>query len=136
MKVESYLSFEGRCVEAIEFYKSALGAKELFLMRYKDSPQSPAGGFPAPMLDKVMHSSLKIGDTTVMATDGHCQGHPNFSGITLSLSVTNGADAERFFAALSEGGKVNMPMAKTFFSSHFGMVTDRFGVPWMVIVQD
>jgi PhnB protein len=136
MKVEPYLNFEGRCDEAIEFYKKAAGAKVGMLMRFKESPQPPSsGGFPAEMLEKVMHSSFRIGDTIVMATDGHCTGKSNFSGITLSLSVATDEEANRLFSALGDGGKVNMPLAKTFFSSSFGMLTDRFGVPWMVIVQ-
>jgi PhnB protein len=136
MQVLPYLGFDGRCEEAIEFYKSAVGAKVESLMRFKESPDCPPSGkFPPEMLEKVMHSSLKIGKSTVMATDGHCKGKPNFSGISLTLSVTSADDAERYFAALGEGGKVTMPMAKTFFSSRFGMLTDRFGVPWMVVVQ-
>jgi PhnB protein len=134
--VQAYLSFDGRCDEAIEFYKKALGAKVNMLMRFKESPEPPPSGqFPPEILDKVMHASLRIGDSTVMASDGRCQGKPNFSGICLNLTVSNDAEAEQRFAALAEGGKVTMPMAKTFFSSRFGMVTDRLGVPWMVYVQ-
>ena len=81
-----------------------------------------------------MHASFRIGDTTVMASDGRCQGKPNFQGFSLSLTAPNDAEAERLFAALADGGQVQMPMAKTFFSSRFGMVADRFGVSWMVIV--
>ena len=136
MKIEPYLSFEGRCDEAIEFYKKALGAKVNMLMRFKDCPEAPPSGqFPPDIAAKVMHASLRIGDTIVMASDGRCGGKANFSGISLSLSVSSDAEAEQKFAALSEAGKVHTPMAKTFFSSRFGMVTDRFGVSWMVIVQ-
>jgi PhnB protein len=81
-----------------------------------------------------MHANLRIGDTTVMASDGRCQGRPNFQGFSLSLTVPNDAEAERRFVALADGGQVQMPLAKTFFSSRFGMVTDRFGVLWMIIV--
>jgi PhnB protein len=136
MKVQPYLSFEGRCDEAIEFYKSAVGAKVNRLVRFKDSPETPkSGAFPPEILDKVMHASLTIGDSIVMATDGRCQGKANFSGITLTLLVATDADADRMFGALSEGGKVNMPLTKTFFSSRFGMLTDRFGVAWMVLTE-
>src|SRR5208337_79764 len=133
---QPYVCFNGRCDEAIEFYKSALGARVNMLMRFKESPEPPPSGkFPPEILDKVMHASLRIGDSTVMATDGGCQSKAGFSGITLTLSVSNDADAKRLFAALADGGKVGMPLAKTFFSSSFGMLTDRFGVSWMVLVQ-
>ncbi|HEY1923079.1 MAG TPA: VOC family protein [Tepidisphaeraceae bacterium] len=136
MKVEPYLSFEGRCQEAIDFYQKALGAKVEMIMHFKDSPDKPSSGsFPPELLNKVMHSSLTVGGSRVMATDGHATGKPNFAGISLTLSVSTDAEAEQFFAALSEGGKVSMPLAKTFFSSRFGMVNDRFGVPWIVIAQ-
>ena len=136
MKVEPYLSFEGRCEEAIEFYKTAVGAKVNVLMRFNESPECPPSGkFPPEILNKVMHASLRIGDSTVMATDGRCAGQSNFSGISLTLSVSSDAEAGRLFTALAEGGKVGMPLAKTFFSSRFGMVNDRFGVGWMVLVQ-
>jgi PhnB protein len=135
MRVEPYLNFDGRCEEAIEFYKRALGAEVTMFMRFKDSPEKPAEGQCAPGADdKIMHASLRIGDTTVMASDCHCQGKPNFQGISLSLSLTDEAQAQRAFAAISEGGKVTMPLTKTFFSPQFGVVTDRFGVTWMIIV--
>ena len=135
MKVEPYLNFDGRCDEAIEFYKKALGAEVTMLMRFKDSPVPPPPGMSVPGSEnKVMHSSLRIGDSTVMASDGRCQGHGKFDGTSLTISVATDADAERIFGALSDGGKICMPLAKTFYSSRFGMVNDRFGVPWMVIV--
>src|SRR6185503_6072632 len=127
MKVEPYLFLDGRCEEAIEFYRKTLGAKVEMLMRFKDSPapQQP-GMVPAGAGDKVMHASLRIGDTTVMASDGECLGRPSFQGFSLSLTARDDAEAERLFAALANGGKVQMPLAKTFFSSRFGMVADRF----------
>jgi PhnB protein len=135
MQVQPYLFFEGRCEEAVEFYKSALGAEVTMLMRYKDSPEPPSPGCVPPGAEnKVMHASFRIGQTVVMASDGRCLGNPGFQGFSLSLAVTNEAEAERLFASLAEGGQVQMPLTKTFFSSRFGMVADRFGVSWMVIV--
>lgn len=132
MQIQPYLFFDGRCEEAIEFYRRTLGAEVTMLMRFKDSPE-PAMN-PPDAGDKVMHASLRIGDSTVMASDGRCQGQPSFQGFSLSLTVSDEAEADRMFAGLAEGGQVQMPLAKTFFSPRFGMVADRFGVPWMIIV--
>ena len=135
MRVETYLFFDGCCEEAIEFYKKILGAEVTMLMRFKDSPEPPQPGMiPSGSENKIMHVSFRIGDTTVMASDGRCAGQANFQGFSLSLTVANEAEADRKFAALAEGGQVQMPMAKTFWSPRFGMVTDRFGVGWMVSV--
>jgi PhnB protein len=135
MQVQPYLFFEGRCEEAIEFYRKALGAEVTMLMRFKDSPEPPAPGMCAPGSEnKVMHANLRIGDTAVMVSDGRCGGQPSFQGFSLSLAVHDGAEAARRFAALADGGHVHMPLGKTFFSSRFGMVADRFGVLWMIIV--
>lgn len=133
MYVQSYLFFDGRCEEAIEFYKSALSAEVDMLMRFKDSPEPPQPGMcPPGSDDKVMHASFRVGDTVVMASDGSCLGEPMFQGFALALSVKAEAEADRMFNALSAGGQVQMPLTKTFFSPRFGMVTDRFGVAWMV----
>jgi PhnB protein len=132
MRVQPYLFFEGRCEEALEFYRRALGAEVEMLMRFKDSPDP--GSCTAGSEDKVMHASFRIGDSTLMASDGRCQGQASFQGISLSLTAADDAEAERLFAALAEGGQVQVPLEKTFFSSRFGMVADRFGVPWMVVV--
>jgi PhnB protein len=135
MRVEPYLFFEGRCEEAIEFYRGALGAEVTALMRYKEMPEPRDPNMCAPgSEDKVMHSSFRIGDTTVMASDGMSSGQPSFQGISLSLSAPDDAEAERLFAALADGGQVQMPLTPTFFSSRFGMVADRFGVSWMLVV--
>jgi len=135
MQAQPYLFFEGRCEEAIEFYKKALGAEVTMLMRYKDSPEPPKPGMiPPGSENKVMHSSLRIGEATVMASDGRCQGRPSFQGFSLCLTVRSEAEADRAFAALADGGKVQSPLTKTFFSPRFGMVADRFGVGWMVYV--
>ena len=136
MLVQPYLSFDGRCEEAIEFYRKALGAETTMLMRFKECPEPPPPGMVPPGSEnKIMHASLRIGDTIVMASDGACQGKPGFQGISLSLTVPNEAEADRRFNALADGGKVQMPLTKTFFSPRFGMVADRFGVTWMVIVE-
>jgi PhnB protein len=135
MSIDPYLNFDGRCEEAIEFYKKALGAEVTMLMRYSENPEPSPPEMVAPGSEnKIMHSSLRIGGATVMASDGYCKGEPGFKGITLSLTVADEAAADRAFGALSDGGKVHMPLTKTFFSPRFGMVADRFGVPWMVIV--
>ena len=133
--VQPYLSFDGRCEEAVEFYRRALGAEVTMLMRFKDSPEPPQPGMcPPGSGDKVMHASFRIGDTTVMASDGRCEGRPSFQGFSLSLTVPDEAEADRLFAALADGGQVQMPLARAFFSPRFGMVADRFGVSWMIIV--
>src|SRR5258705_5691265 len=135
MQVQPYLVFEGRCEEAIEFYKKALGAKVEMLMRFKDAPEQPgAGECPPGVDDKIMHAALKIGEATVMASDGRMQGKPAFQGFALSLDLKDKEEAERKFQALSDGGQVQMPLGKTFFATSFGMVADPFGVPWMVTV--
>ncbi|HEX5471444.1 MAG TPA: VOC family protein [Lacipirellulaceae bacterium] len=136
MSIEPYLNFDGRCEEAIEFYRKALGAEVMMLMRYKENPEPPQPGMVAPGTEeKIMHAGLRIQGSTIMASDGYCKGEPNFKGITLTLTVADVAAADRTFAALSDGGKVQMPLTKTFFSPRFGMLADRFGVPWMIIVQ-
>ena len=133
MQVEPYLFFEGRCDEALEFYRTTLGAEVTLLMRYKESPDP---GMCAPGAeDKVMHANVRIGTSTIMVSDGRCEGPPVFRGFSLSLSPTDKAEAERLYAGLSDGGQVVMPLAKTFWSPLFGMVTDRFGVMWMINVQ-
>ena len=135
MQVQPYLFFEGRCEEALAFYRGALGAEVTALMRFNESPDPPPPGtVPPGSEDKVMHAAFRIGDATVMASDGRCSGQPRFGGVSLSLSVPDEGTADRFFAALAEGGQVRMPLGKTFFSPRFGMVADRFGVSWMVIV--
>lgn len=136
MHVQPYLFFEGRCEEAIKFYKRAVGAEVLMLMRFGESPElPPPGAVPSGSEDKVMHACLRIGDTEVMASDGGCNaGSRGFQGFSLSLSIADEAEAGRVFAALADGGEVRMPLGRTFFSPCFGMLADRFGVGWMVIV--
>jgi PhnB protein len=131
MQIEPYLFFEGRTEEALEFYKSKLGAKVEFMMRYKDNPDPQYN--PPNSGEKVMHSCFRIGDTQVMASDGNCTGKPSFQGFSLTFNAADEADARRRFNALAEGGQVNLPLSETFFAKSFGMVADRFGLNWMVM---
>jgi PhnB protein len=134
MQVQPYLFFDGRCEEAIEFYRKALGAQVEMLMRFKESPEPlPADKAPPGSENKVMHACIRIGDTQVMASDGSCAGKLSFQGFSLSLSAKDEAEADRLFGALADGGQVRMPLGPTFFAQRFGMVADRFGVGWMVI---
>ena len=132
MQVQPYLFLEGRCEEAVEFYRRTLGAEVTMLMRFKDSPD-PAM-VPPGAANKVMHASFRIGETTVLASDGRCEGRSSFQGFALSLTVPGETEADRLFAALADGGQVQMPLTRTFFSPRFGMVADRFGVSWMIFV--
>ncbi len=137
MYVEPYLFFEGRCEEAINFYRDAIGAEVTALMRFKDSPEPPSKEMcPPGAEDNVMHASFKIGDTTIMAADGMGSGKPNFAGISLAITVPDEATARQYFAALQEGGgQVQAPLTPTFFSPSFGMVADKFGVSWMIVAE-
>ena len=133
MHVEPYLFFNGRCEEAIAFYQRTLGAELLMLMRNKDNPEpAPPGMLPPGSESKVMHATLRIGTGNLMLSDGRCDGQPVFAGFSLSLDAASEAEAERLFTALADGGAVQMPLARTFWSPKFGMVQDRFGVGWMV----
>jgi PhnB protein len=135
MQVEPYLFFEGRCEEAIEHYRKALGAEVTMLMRNKESPEPPSPDkLPPGSENKILHSSFRLGETTVMASDGFCSGKPSFQGFSLTVGAPNEAEARRMFTALADGGQVRMPLSKTFFSPCFGMVADRFGVSWMIMV--
>lgn len=133
MRIQPYLFFDGRCDEAIAFYRETVGAEVTMLMRYKDSPEPHHN--PNAKDEHVMHASLRISDSMVMASDGHCLGQPKFEGFALSLSPADEAEANRLFGALSAGGNVIVPLGKTFFSPAFGMLTDRFGVSWMIYVE-
>ena len=133
MNVQSYLFFNGRCEEAIEFYKKTLGAKVEMMMRFKEAPE-PHKCAPGTE-NKIMHASLRFGDTMVMASDGMAQGQPEFKGFSLTIAAKDEAEAERLFGALSSGGQVHQPLVKTFFSPKFGMCADKFGLGWMVMVE-
>lgn len=132
--IQPYLFFGGRCEEALEFYRTALNAQVDMLMHYKDSPEPPPPGTLQPGFeDKVMHASFRVGNSTIMASDG-CDEGSGFSGFSLSLAMPTESDADRVFALLADGGKVQMPLSKTFWSPRFGMLTDRFGIGWMITV--
>jgi PhnB protein len=133
--IQPYLFFDGKCEEAIEFYKHAVGAKVHMLMRYKDAPPEAQQNMPPANKDKVMHATLQIGQSIVLASDGHCKGNPKFEGFALSLALKTPEEVDKAFQALSEGGQVAMPTGETFFSKRFGMLTDKFGVMWMVMVS-
>jgi PhnB protein len=133
MRVQPYIFFNGKCEEALEFYKQALGAKVTGLMRFKDNPD-PAMN-PPNSEEKIMHAAVSIGETDLLVSDGECGGSPNIQGVSLVINVKSAVEAETCFRALSEGGQVRMPLGKTFFASSFGMLSDRFGVGWMVIAQ-
>ena len=133
MNLQPYLFFDGKCEEALDFYSKAVGAEPKMLMRFNQAPDqsmiSPGSE------NKVMHAQVQIGDTTVLMSDGRCTGNTNFQGFALAIRANTENEADKAFNALADGGKVNMPMAKTFFSSRFGMCNDKFGVGWMVLVS-
>ena len=133
--VQPYLFFNGICEQAVDFYRKALGAEVEMMMRFKESPEPPEPGMVPPGYEnKIMHTSFRIGQTTIMASDG-CGGEKaNFQGFSLSLAVPSEAEADRAFAALADGGQVRKPLTKTFWSPRFGMLEDRFGVGWMISV--
>lgn len=134
--IQAYLFFNGRCQEALDFYQAALGAEIGMVMHFKDNPENPdscPGGHKVNP-ESVMHASFVIKGSTVMASDGMGQDGPKFEGFTLSYTADDEAEAHQRFNALGAGGKVVMPLGKTFYSPCFGMVEDRFGLSWMVIV--
>lgn len=132
--IQPYLFFNGRCEEALEFYRKALGGETGMVMRYKDSPEAPPPGAVPPGFEtKIMHASFRIGQTMVMASDGCSGEQAKYEGFSLSLSVSSDKEAEKCFKELAKGGRVETPLTKTFFASSFGMVVDRFGICWMVL---
>ena len=135
MQTQIYLFFDGRTDEALDFYKKTLGIEVEMLMRFKDAPPEARQGCAPGSEDKVMHSCFRVGDQRMMASDGYAKGNPEFKGFSLSLSTKDEADAEKVFAALAQGGQVQQPLIKTFFSPKFGMVQDKFGLGWMVMVE-
>lgn len=134
MPVQPYLFFDGRCEEALAFYGRALGAKVNAMMRFSEAPDPPPPECAPANAAAIMHASFTVGDTELMASDGMAAGTPDFRGFSLSITADDEAHARRLFDALGDGGQVQMPLGRTFFSPCFGMVADRFGVSWMVIV--
>ena len=132
MNLQPYLFFDGKCDEALDFYKKAVGAQTKMLMRFNQAPDQSM--ITPGSENKAMHAQVQIGDTTVLMSDGRCSGNTNFQGFALTITANTEAEADKIFGALAGGGKVTMPMAKTFFSPRFGMLTDKFGVGWMVLV--
>ena len=135
MNVQPYVFFDGKCEEALEFYKGAVGAKVDMLMRFKEAPPEAQANMSPGSKEKVMHAAFKIGDTQILASDGECHGKPAFQGFSLTINAANDAEADKVFGALGKGGKVTMPMTSTFFASRFGMLADKFGVNWMVLAE-
>jgi PhnB protein len=131
-QVQTYLQFNGRTEEALEFYKAAVGAETTMMMRFSDAPEACGGQMPPA--DKVMHASFRIGESELLATDGGCTAATGFSGFALTLTLADRPAAEQAYAALSEGGQAQMPLEKTFFASAFGTLVDKFGVNWSIIV--
>ena len=131
--VQPYLFFGGRCEEALNFYRNAVGAEVQMLTRFKESPEPH--GLPDCFDDKIMHATVRIGKTMLMASDGQCEGNQDFEGFALSITVPNETEAERVFAALGQDGLITMPLEKTFWTAKFGMLQDRFGVTWMVSIE-
>jgi PhnB protein len=135
MRVEPYLFFNGRCEEALEFYKKAIGIETVRILRFKDCPEPAQPGMVPPGSEnKIMHCAFRIGESTILGSDGRCQGSQKYEGFALTIKVATEAEADRLFAGLSEGGQVQMPLTKTFFSPRFGMVADKFGMTWMIII--
>ena len=135
MNIQPYLYFDGRCDEAITFYREAIGAELVMLMRFGEAPEGEGCAGPMPPADKVMHACLQIGDSQVLVSDGFAAGNPEFKGVSLSLNADNDAHARKLFDALALGGQVQMPLAESFFATSFGMLTDRFGVAWIIVVS-
>ena len=132
MTVQPYLFFNGRADEALAFYKTALGAESTMVMRFKENPGGTAVNPPGSD-DKVMHMAFKVGDTLIMGSDGHTYGKTNFQGFALAITVDTVEKAKKMEAALLEGGSQGMPSGETFFAKYFAMVTDKFGMQWMLI---
>src|SRR5215469_7480188 len=131
MEIQPYLFFDGRCEEAIAFYRDALGAQELMKMRFKDAPASEDFKTSPDVADKIMHASLQIGNSHLLMSDGQAgEQKLSHSGFSLSVTATDVASGEKHFNALAQGGKVTMPFQKTFWTEGFGMLVDKFGVPW------
>ncbi|MGH8443665.1 MAG: VOC family protein [Solimonas sp.] len=134
MNIQAYLAFDGRCEEALEFYREAIGAEITSLMRFSECPDPmPPDMLPPGSEHKIMHSAFRVAGQELLASDGNCAGKSKFDGFSLALSVADPQTAQRYFKALGHGGQIHQPLIKTFFASSFGVVNDRFGVSWMVL---
>jgi PhnB protein len=133
MRIEPYIFFEGCAEQAAHFYQATLGAEIIALLRYSEAPDPTMCPVDDP--EKVMHMNLRIGDSVVMGSDGNCSGEARFQGFALTLNAKDVNEAEKLFGLLADGGQVQMPLEETFFSPAFGMLADRFGVPWMIHVE-
>lgn len=134
MNVQPYIFFEGRCEEALAFYRRAIGAEIVQLKRYREAPQRNPD-LPPGSDDKIMHAAFRVGDSVVLASDGFSNGNPTFTGFSLTIEADDTAQAEYMFAALADGGEVKQPLIETFFSPRFGMLVDRFGLGWIIVAQ-
>jgi PhnB protein len=130
MELSTHLNFNGQCAEAFKFYERCLGGKLVVLMTHGDSPMKDQ--VPADWHDKVIHARLEVGKDALMGCDAPPTRYATPQGSSVSITLEAPADAERIFGALADRGKITMPFQKTFWSQGFGMVVDRFGVPWMV----
>ncbi|HLZ65389.1 MAG TPA: VOC family protein [Aliidongia sp.] len=130
MQVNPYLSFDGRCAEALKFYERCLGARTEFQITFGGSPM--ADQVPPEWHDKIMHASMSIGDQVLMGSDAPPDRYKAPQGMTVSLGIADPAEADRVFAGLSEGATIQMPIQETFWALRFGMLVDQFGIPWMV----
>jgi PhnB protein len=130
MKLNAYLTFDGDCKEAFEYYRNVLGGEITFMLSHRDSPAAEQTS--PEWLDKIMHARLAIGGNVLMGSDSPPQYFITPQGFTVSIAVDDSSEGLRIFNALAEGGIVRMPFEKTFWAEGFGMVVDRFGTPWMV----
>lgn len=136
MFVQPYLFFNGRCEEALKFYGQVLGAEVTMMMRFGESPDPQTKANMAPGTeDKIMHANVRIRDTQIMVSDGRCAGTSQFYGFALTLNAKDAADAEKLYTTLGEGGTPHAPLTETFFADKFGMMTDKFGVLWMILAE-
>lgn len=136
MDVQTTLNFYGCTEEAVKFYCMAIEAKTLFMMRFRDRPDYPQ--LKPGMEEKIFHATFRIGSTVVMASDCGCEKAPTgptFAGFSFALRVETQEKAERFFTALSNGGQIQIPLQKTFFAERYGIVVDRFGISWKIMVE-
>jgi PhnB protein len=130
MQINAYLNFNGNCAEAFSFYEKCFGGKIEMMMTHKDAP--PDMQMSPEWKDKIMHVRMSVGSAVLLGSDAPANFYKTPQGLTASLGIEKGDEAKRIFTELAEGGTVTMALQKTFWAAHFGMVTDRFGIPWMV----